>query len=76
MTFLNLMTPGQSGRVVGFTDDSRIVRRLYELGIQPGRSIVHLRSAPLRDPIEVQVGPNCLALRRAEASMVTVEVDT
>jgi ferrous iron transport protein A len=69
------MAPGQSGRVLGFTHDSPITRRLTELGLAPGRQVVYLRNAPLRDPLEIQVGSTFLSLRRSEASLVTVEID-
>ncbi|PWB75461.1 hypothetical protein C3F09_02385 [candidate division GN15 bacterium] len=75
MTYLSKMTPGQSGRVVGYTKDSPVTRRLTELGLAPGRQVVYLRNAPLRDPLEVQVGSTFLSLRRAEASLVAVEID-
>ena len=75
MTPLSKMSPGQRGRVTGFTVDSKISRRLLELGIVPGRSVVYLRNAPLRDPMEIQVGSCCLSLRRSEASLVTVKVE-
>ncbi len=76
MTYLNLMVPGQKGKVIGFARESRIVRRLYELGIQPGRSIVYLRNAPLKDPMEVKVGSSCLTLRHAEAALIAIELET
>ena len=75
MTYLNLMVPGQSGRVIGFSDDTKVVRRLYELGVQPGRSVVYLRNAPFRDPLEIRVGSNLITLRKTEASLVAVELD-
>jgi ferrous iron transport protein A len=76
MTYLNMMAPGQSGTVVGYTDDTPIARRLTELGIVPGRTITYLRNAPLHDPLEIQVGNCCLTLRRAEASLIAVELDS
>ena len=75
MTYLSKMNPGQSGRVVGFTKDSPVSRRLTELGLAPGRQVIYLRNAPLRDPLEIQVGSTFLSIRRAEASLVTVLVD-
>ncbi len=75
MTPLSEMLPGQKGKVVGFTVDSKISRRLLELGVVPGRSVVYLRNAPLRDPMEVQIGPCCLTLRHAEAAIITVKLD-
>lgn len=75
MTHLNKLQPGQKGKVIGFTDDNKLSRRLLELGVVPGRDIEHVRNAPLNDPMEIQIGPCCLSLRHAEASMVTIEID-
>jgi ferrous iron transport protein A len=75
MTYLDKMQPGQKGKVISFNEDSPIVRRLVELGLVPGREITYVRKAPLRDPLEVQIGPICLTLRHAEASMVAVELE-
>ncbi len=75
MTYLDRMTPGQSGRVVSVLGDSPITRRLTELGLIPGRTIKYLRNAPMRDPLEIQVGASCLSLRHAEASLVAIELD-
>lgn len=74
MTYLSDMVPGQKGTVIGFSDDSRIARRLTELGLTPGREIIYLRNAPLHDPLEIQIGQYCLSLRHAEASLVAVEI--
>lgn len=75
MTYLDKLTPGQKGRVVGYTDDSRLTRRLMEMGLMPGNEVKYLRDAPLRDPIEIQVGSSCLSLRHSEASLVSIEID-
>ncbi|MDF1546078.1 MAG: ferrous iron transport protein A [bacterium] len=75
MTPLDKMLPGQKGKVVGFSDDNRVSRRLMEMGMLPGSSIEYIRNAPLHDPMEVQVGECCLSLRHAEASLVHIEVD-
>jgi ferrous iron transport protein A len=75
MTHLSKMSPGQKGRVVGYTKDTPISRRLTELGLVPGREIRYMRSAPLRDPMQIQVGSSSLTLRHTEADLVTVEVE-
>ena len=75
MTHLNKMLPGQRAKVLGYSSDSPVVRRLTELGLVPGRVVTYLRNAPLQDPLEIQVGPNCLSLRHAEASLVAVELE-
>jgi len=75
MTYLDRMIPGQKARVIGFTDDNPVTRRLLELGLVPGRAITYLRNAPLRDPMEVLIGTMRLSLRHAEASLVAVELE-
>lgn len=74
MTFLSKMAPGQRGRIVGFSHESPVARRLIELGLIPGRELVYLRNAPLADPMEIQIGQCCLSLRHSEAAMVAVEL--
>jgi Fe2+ transport system protein FeoA len=75
MTYLDKMIPGQRARVVGYTEDSAIARRLAELGLTPGREIMYLRDAPLRDPLQIQIGNSSLSLRHAQASLVAVELE-
>ena len=76
MTYLDRMQPGQRGKVVGFADDSPVARRLVELGVIPGQLLEYVRNAPLRDPLEIKIGASFLSLRRAEASLVAVEIET
>ncbi|MDX9857104.1 MAG: FeoA family protein [candidate division Zixibacteria bacterium] len=75
MTVLSKLTPGQRARVVGYAEDSPLVRRLTELGLIPGREIRYVRNAPLRDPLEIQIGASYLSLRHADASLVAVELE-
>jgi Fe2+ transport system protein FeoA len=75
MTYLNKLIPGQKARVIGFTQDSPLCRRLRELGLAPGKSVTYLCRAPLHDPLLIEVGDSRLSLRRAEASLVTVEIE-
>ena len=75
MTYLDRMQPGQRGKVIGFVDDSPVARRLVEMGVVPGELLEYLRNAPLRDPLEIKIGSSFLSLRRAEASLVAVEID-
>jgi len=74
MTYLNKVRPGQHARIVGYTEDTPLSRRLTELGLIPGRVVMHVRNAPLQDPMEIRVGGYSLSLRHAEASRVTVEL--
>ncbi len=47
-------------------------QRLYDLGICPGTKITFVRTAPLADPIQVQIGNYHVALRKSEAQYVEV----
>ena len=75
MTYLDKLVPGQSARVVGYRSDGPISRRLAELGLTPGRQIVYLRNAPLKDPLQLQLGSGSLSLRHAQAALIAVEVE-
>jgi ferrous iron transport protein A len=48
-------------------------RRLLELGLLPGTKVTVLGVAPLRDPLELLVRGSNLSIRRAEASIVSVQ---
>lgn len=74
MTRLDKLHTGQSATVVAFAHDGPITRRLMELGLVTGKKITFLRTAPLRDPIQIQVGDSSLSLRKSEASLVLVEL--
>jgi ferrous iron transport protein A len=75
MTYLDKLVPGQSARVIGYKSDGPVSRRLAELGLTPGRLIQYLRNAPLRDPLQIQIGSGSLSLRHAQAALVAVEVE-
>ena len=49
--------------------------RLLEMGLTPGVEVAVIGTAPLGDPIELQVRGYRLSLRRSEAQMVTVNTD-
>ena len=48
-------------------------RRLHEMGFDEGVDVEVLHRAPLGDPIALRVGNMTIAIRRAEAALVTVE---
>jgi Fe2+ transport system protein FeoA len=48
-------------------------RRLFDMGITPGASIIMKKVAPLGDPIEINVRGYELSLRKSEASQIIVE---
>jgi ferrous iron transport protein A len=75
---LDALAAGQSGTVIhlaqGDTQANAVTRRLMELGFVPGESIRMLRRGmPGGDPVAVKVGESTFALRRYEASLVSIK---
>ena len=63
---------GEQYRVVS-VDEGTSGRRLVEMGVYPGRTITLVRHAPLRDPIEYEIGESLLSMRACEAELVSIE---
>jgi ferrous iron transport protein A len=61
-------------KVVQIAPESRIRRRIMDMGITKGTEIVVEGKAPMGDPIEIQVRGYNLSLRKNEAKDVIVEV--
>lgn len=49
-------------------------RRLHEMGFDEGVDVEVLHKAPLGDPIALRVGNMTIAIRRAEAALIGVEI--
>ncbi|MEO7587682.1 MAG: FeoA family protein [Arachnia sp.] len=60
-------------KIVGFTSDDQIARRLFDLGFAPGQVAALVRKAPMRDPLVFNVGGSQIVLRKREASRILVE---
>ena len=67
---------GETGVVKSVTGESKIKRRLFDMGITPGAEIYMRKRAPLGDPIEVTLRGYELTLRKTEAVCVLMEVTT
>lgn len=65
------MQPGESAVISGFTDEQLSVK-LLEMGFLPG-TVVHFNfSAPLGDPVCVNISGFDLSLRLDEASTIII----
>ncbi len=60
--------------MVEITTDPAFRARLAAFGLLPGAEVEVVRVAPLGDPLELRLGRTRLALRRADARRVVVEV--
>ena len=72
---INEFIPEQSGVVKKIQAEGKIRRRLFDMGITPGAVIVMRKTAPLGDPIEVNLRGYELSLRKSEAECVVMEVE-
>lgn len=70
---LDLLPPGARARIVQVAGTDGISMRLMEMGLVEGEEVEHRGSAPLGDPIEIEVRGYRLSLRIAEARRVLVE---
>ena len=65
---------GESGKIVSVSGEGRIRRRLFDMGVTPGAELTMRKSAPLGDPIEINIRGYELTLRKGEAACVEVEL--
>lgn len=72
-TLLNELSVNAKAKVIGILPESKVRRRLMDMGITRGTEIIVEGKAPLGDPIEVKVRGYSLILRKIEAVDITVE---
>ena len=66
---------GEKGTIIKVAGEGLIRRRLFDMGVTPGAEILLRKKAPLGDPLELTLRGYELTLRKAEASLVTMEVE-
>ena len=62
---------GEEGKIIKVIAEGKIKRRLFDMGVTPGASIVLKKVAPLGDPIEVKLRGYDLSLRKDEAKCIS-----
>jgi len=70
---LDQLGRGQTGRILRVGGRPAARRRLLELGVVRGETIMLQRAAPLGDPLEFVVKGYHLSLRKREALTIVVE---
>jgi ferrous iron transport protein A len=66
------LKPGEKGIVSGFIDEL-LSLKLLEMGCLPGTEVTMRFSAPLGDPIAINISGYNLSLRVDEAATITLE---
>ena len=64
---------GQTVKVTRLNGDGPVKRRIMDMGITKGTSIYVRKTAPLGDPIELNVRGYELSVRKTEADTIQVE---
>ena len=68
------MRPGESGVVVNTRGEGWTRKRLLDMGVTKSAPLTFKKSAPLGDPLEVNLRGYELSLRKSEACCVVMEV--
>ena len=68
------LRPGEKGGVTGLGSTGAVRRHIIDMGITPGAVIVMRKTAPMGDPIEINVRGYELSIRKSEAQNIRVEV--
>ncbi len=71
---LRQLKPGQNATVIKIGAAGPLGRRLRDMGLVPGASLMVIGRAPLKDPVEIKIKGYNLTLRNNEADHILVEV--
>jgi ferrous iron transport protein A len=69
---LDQLRPGESARVTRLVAGGAVSQRLCEMGLVAGTDVRVVRTAPLGDPLEIELHDYLLSLRKSEARCVEV----
>lgn len=67
------LLPGQSGRVTELRHSGSLRRRLMEMGIIPGVTLLRRYTAPSGSPIAFEAAGTVIAIRRRDAELLMVQ---
>lgn len=73
MRLLTELSVGEHARVSKINGSDQISQRLLEMGLTPGVDVSVIGTAPLGDPLELELRGYRLGVRRSEAERVEVE---
>ena len=72
MQTLDQLKPGESGIISAVGGHGALRRRLLEMGLTPGTSVMVQKMAPSGDPIEIHIRGYQLTLRRDDAAEIEI----
>ncbi len=69
---LNELEPGKFGKVVKLNETGSLKYRMIDMGIIPGTVIFMRRTAPLGDPIQINLKGYELSIRKSDAKKIEI----
>ncbi len=73
MKTLKDIKPGESAVIVRLHGEGAVRRRIMDMGITKGAEVFVRKTAPLGDPIEINVRSYELTIRKADAQLIEVQ---
>ena len=73
MNTLKQVKVGKRAKVIKVHGEGAVRRRIMDMGITKGVEILVRKTAPLGDPLELNLRGYELSLRKADAEMIEVE---
>ena len=73
MSLLADLPVGARARVTSILGADELTMRLLEMGLTPGVEVAVIGTAPLGDPLELELRGYRLSVRRSEASRVQID---
>jgi ferrous iron transport protein A len=73
LNVLAQLAVGARARVHSISGDDELSLRLLEMGLTPGVEVTVVGTAPLGDPLELELRGYRLSIRRTEAARVQLE---
>jgi Fe2+ transport system protein FeoA len=70
---LDMLAPGQSGRIIKVNGEGAIRLRLLDMGLTPKTDVLVYRVAPMGDPMELHLRGYSLSIRLEEARNIEIE---
>ncbi|MGP1450851.1 MAG: FeoA family protein [Wolinella sp.] len=67
---------GEEARILHLRADGALEAKLLDMGFFPGRKIEMIRKAPLLDPIWVRVASGDVGIRRVDAALIDVHMES
>jgi Fe2+ transport system protein FeoA len=70
---LDMLAPGQSGRIIKVNGEGAIRLRLLDMGLTPKTTVHVHKAAPMGDPVELHLRGYSLSIRLEEARNIEIE---